>query len=160
MASEGNGWYVADTGAAALQEFLFNDGRGSWDHAPGGRDYAAPTSTAEIWVRDGVVTLAPPGPGRIEVSDVPSLRLTRPRRVRVYLPPAYDRAKWSNRGNGGTDGHRHVQSSALAVQVRSEHHLAPCTLHGALRPWISFRRVPCSSRDSPASSQEPCPPQS
>jgi predicted alpha/beta superfamily hydrolase len=91
MADEGGGWHTADTGAAALGEFLFNDGGGRWDHAPGGRNYVAPPGARELWVQDGRVTLAPPEAGRFEWFDFSSRALGGKRHVVVYLPAWYDR---------------------------------------------------------------------
>ncbi len=92
MMPEGGGWYVADTGAGVLREHVFTDGRGRWDHAPGGANYRAPAGAAEIWVRGGRVTLAPPEVGRIETVDVPTALLGGGRRrCYVYLPAWYDR---------------------------------------------------------------------
>ena len=91
MKPMGGGWWHSAT-AGSVGEFLFNDGRGRWDHAPWptGPNYTNQKSRSELWVRGGRVTYAPPGAGRIEEHRVPSRVLGQSRRVTVYLPALYD----------------------------------------------------------------------
>jgi len=91
MTALGSGWWHAAT-PGTVGEFLFNDGRGRWDHAPWptGPNYQNAKGASELWVRDGRVTYAPPGAGRVEELRVRSRILGGRRRISVYLPALYD----------------------------------------------------------------------